>query len=37
MSFVDWIDKPFGELFEPKRSVSQTSFLTYIFSLLKSL
>jgi hypothetical protein len=37
MSFVDWTDEPFGELFEPKGSISQTSFLTYIFYLLKSL
>lgn len=37
MSFVDWIDKASSELFEPKVSVSQTSFLTLVFSLLKSL
>lgn len=37
MSFIDWTDEPSGELFAPKRSVSQTSFLTYIFLLLKSL
>ena len=37
MSFVDWVDEPSGGLFESKGSVSQTSFLTYIFSLLKFL
>lgn len=37
MSFVDWMDEPSVELFEPKGAVSQTSFLTYIFSLLKFL
>lgn len=37
MSFVDWIDEPSVELLEPKGSVSQTSFLTLVFSLLKSL
>lgn len=37
MSFVDWIDESSVELFESDGYVSQTSFLTYVFYLLKSL
>lgn len=36
MSFVDWIDRPSTELFESDGVVSQSSFLTYFFYLLKS-
>lgn len=37
MSFVDWIDQPSMELFESDVGISQSSFLTYCFYLLKSL